>query len=359
MIRAVPHVAALDAYALADLGGSPETTTSLAQNESIRGPSPLAVSVAARALAEGHLYPDPDWTDLRVALADLHRIDPDDILCGTGSLDLIACIARAYADRENAVLAPAHAYPFFRTAARMAGARFDTADEIALTVSVDTLLVAVRPDTRIVFVANPGNPTGTRIGRADIIRLRAGLPADILLVIDEAYGEFADHLDEPLFDMVESGNTVVLRTFSKAYGLAGMRVGWGGFPKPIAAEVRKLLNPNNIAVASQAAVCAALRDQAYMKETCAMTADLRSDLMAGLQGARISAIESHTNFVLIPFRTLVDAQAADAALRAEGLVARGQSGAGLGHTLRITLASGDANDRIVRTLSSWAKGKVS
>ena len=122
------------------------------------------------------------------------------------------------------------------------------------------------------FVANPGNPTGTRIPRAELLRLRKGLPGDTLLVIDEAYGEFADHLGEPMFDLVGRGDTVVLRTFSKAYGLAGMRVGWGLFPPEIAGEIRKVMNPNNISVAGQAAAAAALADQAYMVETCRETA---------------------------------------------------------------------------------------
>ena len=147
------------------------------------------------------LYPDPDWTDLRHTLADLHRINANGILCGSGSLDLIGCLARVFAGPDRAVLAPAHAYPFFRTAAQVANARFDTAEETDAVVSVDALLGAVQSDTGIIFVANPGNPTGTRIPKSEILRLRQGLQPDILLVVDEAYGEFADHLDERCFDL--------------------------------------------------------------------------------------------------------------------------------------------------------------
>jgi histidinol-phosphate aminotransferase len=134
----------------------------------------------------------------------------------------------SYAGPDRAVLAPAHAYPFFRSAAQMAEARFDTAPEDGFhRLSVDALLDAVRPDTGIVFLANPGNPTGTRIPASEIRRLRDALRADILLVIDEAYGEFADQAGRASIRLVERGDTVVLRTFSKAYGLAGLRVGWG------------------------------------------------------------------------------------------------------------------------------------
>ena len=116
--------------------------------------------------------------------------------------------------------------------------------------------------------------------KAELERLRAGLRPEILLVIDEAYGEFADHLGERCFEMTADGNTIVLRTFSKAYGLAGLRIGWGLFPPAVLAEVRKVMNPNNVASVSQAAALAALQDQAYMRETCRMTADLRADCSA-------------------------------------------------------------------------------
>ena len=254
MIRPVRDVAALSAYQLADLTGiRAGRIISLSQNESLRPPSPLALQAAANALADGHLYPDPEWTALRQAIAALHGLPADTILCGSGSMELIACIARAFADRSRAVLAPAHSYPFFRTATALARSRFDAAPEADGTVSVDALLNAVRPDTGLVFVANPGNPTGTRISRSELVRLREALPNDALLVIDEAYGEFADNLDPPMFDLVNRSDTVILRSFSKAYGLAGFRVGWGCLPAAVAAEVRKVMAPNNISSAAQAA----------------------------------------------------------------------------------------------------------
>ena len=258
MIRPTPHVAAMSPYALAELNApAGKRLISLSQNESLRQPSPLVSDVLVSAMTNAHLYPDPEWTELRNALAALHGTPASCILCGNGSMELIACLTQSYCDEESAVLAPAHAYPFFRTAAGLARARYDTAPEVGVTASVDALLAAVQPDTRIVFIANPGNPTGTRIPRAELDRLREGLRGDILLVIDEAYGEFADHLGESLFDLVRRGDTVILRTFSKAYGVAGIRVGWGLFPENIASEVRKVMNPNKISVAGQAAAAKA------------------------------------------------------------------------------------------------------
>ncbi|MEX0306932.1 MAG: histidinol-phosphate transaminase [Ruegeria sp.] len=356
MIRAVSHISVMSPYALAQLNPPVgKRLISLSQNESIRPPSPHSVTAACKALAAGHLYPDPDWGDLRAALSELHSLPMDGILCGNGSMELIACITQAFADENNAVLAPAHAYPFFRTAAGLARARFDIAPEQDGYVSVDALLEAVRHDTRMLFLANPGNPTGTRISRTELLRLRDALRGDILLVIDEAYGEFADHLNEPMFDLVKRGNTVVLRTFSKAYGLAGMRVGWGVFPTDIAVEIRKVLSPNNISLAGQAAATAALADQPYMHETSALTAGLRDGFSNQLRRAGFDLPESFTNFVLIRLRNAKEAQRADEALREEGVFLRPQGGAGLTDCLRVTIGVADDLDFAAGLLERWIK----
>lgn len=359
MIRSVGHVSAMAPYALAQLKAPKgQRLISLSQNESLRPPSPLAIEAGGQALKAGHLYPDPDWSELCAALSGLHSIPAEGILCGNGSMELISGLAGAFADARNAVLAPAHAYPFFQTAAQMAGARFDVAPEQDGHVSVDALLAAVRSDTRIVFVANPGNPTGTRIPRAELVRLREGLPGDTLLVIDEAYGEFADHLNEPMFDLVGRGDTVVLRTFSKAYGLAGMRVGWGLFPPDIVRELCKVMNPNNITVAGQAAATAALRDQAYVAGTCRKTAALRDGFRARLLCAGYDVPESFTNFVLIRMGCPDKAQRVDQALRAEGVFLRPQGGAGLADCLRATIGVAEHLDIAAGLLEHWAREEL-
>ncbi len=345
MITPASHVAAMTAYALADLEAPPgKRLLSLSQNESLRPPSPRAIDAATRALTATELYPDPDWRILRHALAELHDIPAEGVLCGNGSMDLIAGIAAAFANEENAVLAPAHAYPFFRTAATRARARFDTAPELDGCVSVEALLSAVRPDTRVVFVANPGNPTGTRISRADLIRLRDALRGDVLLVIDEAYGEFTDHLDAPVFDLFKRGDTVILRSFSKAYGLAGLRVGWGLFPAKVARDIRKVTNPNNISCAGQAAAAAAVADQSYMRQTCDMTSTLRDRMIGRLRQAGFDVPASFTNFALLRLPDTETARRIDAALRADGVFLRPQGSAGLPHCLRITIAEADRLD---------------
>jgi histidinol-phosphate aminotransferase len=348
------HIAAMASYALAQMDvPAGKRLISLAQNECLRAPSPRVIDAANRAVNGGAMYPDPDWSGLRTALADRHGVDAEGILCGAGSLDLIGAIARVYAGPGRAMLAPVHAYPFFRTAAQMAGARLDTAPELDATVSVDAMLAAVRPDTRVVCVANPANPTGTRISRAELMRLRAGLSHNVLLIIDEAYGEFADHLNTSVFDMVQGGNVVVLRTFSKAYAMAGFRVGWGLFPVEVAAQLRKVLNPNNVSVVSQMAALAAVEDEEYMRETCAMTAHLRDHATERLQAAGIAVFPSLTNFVLMDLGTVEAAQTADAALRAEGVFVRPQGGAGLPHCLRMTIGPAAELDMAITLLEHW------
>ncbi|MBB3770365.1 histidinol-phosphate aminotransferase/N-methylhydantoinase B [Angulomicrobium tetraedrale] len=348
MIAPIPAVAAMASYPLAD--PAPEGAISLAQNESAFPPSPRALAAGAAALARGALYPDADWSDLRAAIAAVHDVSGESILCGAGSMELIGAVIRAFSGPGDEVLGSRFGYLFVATACRQSGARYVCADETDYTVCVDSLLRSVGADTRIVFVCNPANPTGTRIANAEIIRLRAGLPARVLLVVDQAYGEFDDQDARPVFDLVAGGGTVVLRSFSKAYGLAGARVGWGLFPPAIGVEARKLLNPNNVGAVSQAMAAAAMRDGAHMRAIVTETRRAREALAATLRTAGFAPPRSHTNFLLIPFASPRACRAADRSLRAEGLLLRGMDGYGLGHCLRVTIGPAEAMARVAARL---------
>ncbi len=342
MIRAREHIAAMAPYALADLQPPPgKRLISLAQNESALPPSPAALEAGAAELAHSALYPDPDWSELRDAISRVHGLEPAHILCGAGSMELILCLTQCCAGHGDEVLSSQYAYAFFRIAAAISQADYVTVPEEEFMVSVDRLLDAVTSRTRIVFVANPGNPTGTRIGNQELARLRDGLREDALLVIDEAYGEFADGEDGQTFGLVKQGNTIVLRTFSKAYALAGMRVGWGLFPPGIATEVRKLLNPNNVSAVSQATCAAAVVDQAHVRKACRITAERRDRFAGNIRQLGLSVPESMTNFVLINFASPAAAMAADEALKAEGIFMRGMGGYGLPASLRATIGAED------------------
>lgn len=351
MILPVKGVAALSPYVVPELEAD-EGDASLSRNESAFPPSPRAIAAARELAPESRIYPDPNWTELRKAIAEVHGLDRELILCGMGSMELIACLVRAYAAAGDEVLATDHCYAFVPTAAAQAGARIARAREIDFTVSADRIAEAVTPATRIAFVCNPGNPTGTAIPNSEIVRLRAMLPDDLLLVIDQAYGEFTDASDspKPAFDLAGLGNTVVLRTFSKAYSLAGARVGWGIFPPAVGRQVRKLLLPNSVAAASQAMALAAVRDQGHMRRTVAKTAELRDGFREQAMSLGIESPASRTNFVLLKFPGVEAADAADRALKAEGLRLRRISSSGLPECLRATVCPAPVMDRVLGAL---------
>lgn len=353
-LKAAAHIEAMSAFALANFGGYDRPT--LAQNESAFPPSPKAIAAGQDAIALSHLYPDPDWTVLRKAIAQAYSVERALILCGAGSMDLIACTVAAFAGPGDEVLATAYAYNFAASAASRVDAVYVKAAERYFVVSVDSILAAVTPATRIVFICNPGNPTGTRIRNSELLRLRAALRGDVLLVIDQAYGEFDDQDPQPVFALVTRGDTVVLRSLSKAYGLAGARVGWGLFPPAIAAEIRKLQNSNQVTTASLAMAVAAIEDQAYMRETVARTAAIRDRFAQDLRAAGYSVPESRTNFVLIRFRDAAKATTADAALREAGIIVRTLGGYGLTDCLRATVGPQDMMDRALGILTDLHGG---
>ncbi len=349
MIRPCAHVAAMAAYALADLGGEEKPT--LAQNESAFPPSPSARAAGIAALERAALYPDPDWQALRDAIAAAYGVRRDLILCGAGSMDLIDTLIRAFAGPGDEVLATSYCYLFAAAATARAKATYVTVPESDFRVSAEALLAAVTGKTRIVFICNPGNPTGTCIANAEILRLRQALMDDILLVIDQAYGEFDDQDQTSVFALAERGHTVILRTFSKAYGLAGQRIGWGIFPRAIGAEVRKLQNSNNITIVGLAMAAAAVADQAHMRQTVARTAALRDRFRAQLVRAGYDVPMSRTNFLMIPFADQAMARRADAELRQAGIIMRGLGGYGLSHCLRATIAPEDVMRRALEILA--------
>ncbi len=355
-MKTVDHIAAMAPYALADFS-VPDAVklVSLAQNESLRPPSPRSFEAADLANQSSAEYPDPDYPELRRVIADLHHIDPSTILCGAGSMELITSIAQAYAGPDAEVLTSEFGYALFRNAAEKVAAPFCLSAEPDHKVSIDSMLAMVTEKTRLCFIANPGNPTGTILANSEIRRLRTSLPGPVMLVVDEAYGEFSDANEAPLFDLAEQGDTIILRTLSKAYGLAAARVGWGVFPKDAAEQVRKLIIPSSISKISAAMASAALTDQDYMWETCRQTEILRCKLIENVRQCGLACRDSHTNFILVEFSDIESTQSADRALRQVGLVARGMAGYGLANCLRITIASQDKMELAAATLEFWAQ----
>ena len=350
MINARPHLERIAGYALADLGEA--DLISLAQNESAFGASPSAISAGQAACAAPERYPDTQWSNLRLAISDVHQLDPSRILCGAGSMEIINCIIRTFAGPGDEVVGTQYGYGYVRTTASLTDARYLQAKELDCTVCVDEILGTVTPATKIVFVCNPGNPTGTMISHGEILRLRQALSEDVLLVIDQAYGEFADDHNDPAetFALVDRGDTVVTRSFSKAYGLAGIRVGWGYFPMDVAAQMRKVLSPNNISVPAQVMATAAMRDQKHMRSIVHRTIEIRERFAHECRALGLAVPESHTNFVLIRFPSSEIAAEADRQLRVNKLAFRGMGPYGLAECLRATICEQDIMDRCLEVL---------
>lgn len=263
----------------------------------------------------------------------------------------------AYLSRGDRMLMTEYGYLFMRTLSKLVGANVDVAAELDYRVDVDGLLAQLQPDTRLVFVVNPGNPSGTVIHNDEIRRLRASLPEDVLLLVDEAYAEFVEpDFHSPLFDLALTTNTVVTRTFSKIYGLAGLRVGWGYFPFEIRDQVRKVINPSSVSSVSQAAARAAMDDQAYAAEARQMIAEQREFLSRSCAGLGLTVVPSQTNFILIDFESVEQAASAFDFLRQQGLVVRPMGGYGLPGCLRITIGTAEQMQSTAAVLAKWKEG---
>jgi len=345
----------MDPYALPDItAGEGLEPIVLAQNEHAYPPSALVQQAIADALGQGQLYPDSDWNELRAAIAGVHRLNPANIVCGTGSMELMSTLMLAYLSSTDRMLMTEYGYLFMRTLARLVGARVDTATEPEYHVEVDRLLDALQPETKLVFVVNPGNPCGSLLHNDEIRRLRDALPQDVLLLVDEAYAEFVDPgFHAPLFDLIELGNTVITRTFSKIYGLAGLRVGWGYFPEQIRAQIRKVQNPGSLSMLSQVAACAAMQDQDGVAEARRLIATQRDFLTAEITRLGLPVVPSHSNFVLVDFGSPETAVSAFEFLRDHRLVVRPMGGYGLPACLRITVGTPEQMQLVAQVLGAW------
>lgn len=313
----------------------------LSSNESALGPSPRALE-AYRAL-DGllHRYPDGGASALVDAIGAVHGLDPARIVCGAGSDELLQLLARAYAGPGDEVLFTEHGFLVYPIATRAVGATPVVAPERNLTADIDALLARVTPRTRIVFLANPNNPTGTYVSVAELKRLRAALPAGVLLVIDAAYAEFVTAADYGAgVELVDAGENVVMtRTFSKIYGLAGLRLGWAYCPPSVADVLHRIRGPFNVASPAQVAGVAAVRDQAHVARAREHNSRWLARLpdMLGQRGLKVTP--SVANFVLVHFPAdpARDAKAAEAFLNARGIIVRNVTNYGLPHCLRITI----------------------
>ena len=300
----------------------------MASNESALGPSPKAVEAYRAVAGDLFRYPDASAKAVRVALGKEYGIDPDCVVCGAGSDDVLQLLVRAYAGPGDEVLYSQYGFLVYPIAAKAVGATPVAAPEKDVKTDVDALLKAVTPRTRICFVANPNNPTGSYISGAELERLRAGLPDNVLLVVDAAYAEYVDLPDyESGLTMVQRyGNVVMTRTFSKIFGLAALRLGWAYCPPAVADVLNRIRGPFNVPAPAQAAGVAALGDRDALRE--AMLARGARDRGADEADAddRERVEERLAHCVAAPFTKASNASAQALTAPSSAMVTRRQSG---------------------------------
>ena len=329
----------------------------LSSNESPLGPSPSAVEAYKAAAANLHIYPDSGASELRRAIGEAFGLNPDRIVCGNGSDELLHLLPQIYCSPGDEVLYSAHGFIIYPIVARAASAIPVTVPEPELRTDVDALLARASNKTKIVFVTNPNNPTGSYNTAAELRRLRNGLPKDCLLVIDAAYADYVERNDyESGIELVATTeNTVMTRTFSKIHGLASARVGWAYAPASVVDTLNRIRGPFNVSTAAQAAAVAALRDKTHAAASKAHNTKWLGWLKKNIEAAGLKVFPSVANFVLIEFPASgpKPAAAADAFLMKRGVILRAVGPYGLPNCLRLSVGTEEANKAAVAALDEF------
>ncbi|UYV38531.1 histidinol-phosphate transaminase [Rhodobacteraceae bacterium D3-12] len=330
-----------------------EQVLKLSSNENPLGAPASAKAALAEAAGTAHLYPSTDHAALREAIGAVHGLDPERIICGVGSDEVLQFVVQAFAGPGDEVIHTEHGFSMYPILAHMAGAVPVSVPERERVVDVDAILSAVSERTRVVFIANPGNPTGTVVSEAELVRLADGLPEHVILVLDGAYVEFAEGYDGGVGLASARPNVLMTRTFSKIYGLGGLRIGWGYGPKAMIDVMTRIRQPFNLSVLQLAAAEAAVRDQEWVQACARLNSEQRARLTGALRQLGVACDDSHGNFVLARFGSEDQAHAADAALQEDGIIVRRVAGYGFADGLRITVGDAAQTGRVIVALTKW------
>jgi histidinol-phosphate aminotransferase len=332
----------------------------LSSNEGAFGTSPAARAAIARSADSMSRYPDGSARAMREAIGVYYGLDPARIVCGNGSDEILNLLIQAYGGPGTELLMSAHGFSLYGIFATLAGGAVIKLPERDLVADVDAFLAAVTKRTRLVFLANPNNPTGSLVPLPELRRLRDGLPPDVLLVLDGAYAEYVERPDfDAGLSLVEAGeNAVMTRTFSKIWGLGGARLGWGYGPAAIIDVLNRLRPPFNIGNAAVAAGIAALAEPGWEQRSRSHNHAARARVTAALQAIGLRVWPSEANFVLADFDTVERARAADAFLRARGIIVRNVASYGLPHCLRITIGTDEECAAVIDALRDFATRNV-
>jgi histidinol-phosphate aminotransferase len=325
----------------------------LSSNENPLGPSDAAKEAVVRASHDLHRYPSTDHAALRKAIGDVWKVDPARVVCGVGSGDVLKLLSEAYAGKGDEVVFTEHGFSMYPIYAHSVGAAPVVVPEKERVVDVDAILAACTKKTKLVFIANPANPTGTMIGPAEVARLADGLPPQALLVLDGAYAEFVEGFDAGKALVESRDNVFMTRTFSKIYGLGGLRVGWGYGPQAIIDVLNRIRGPFNLSGVALAAAEAAVRDTDHTEKCRIENARWRDWLANALAGHGVPSDTSTANFILARFTNEAEASACDEHLRSAGIIVRKVAGYGLPNCLRITVGDESACRRVAHAVAQF------
>lgn len=328
----------------------------LSSNENPFGPGDKAREAFAKSGGRLHRYPSTDHNALRLAIAEVHDLDADRIICGAGSDEIISFLCQAYAGPGDEVIHTEHGFSMYRISTLAAGATPVEVPERERVVDVDAILKACNSQTKLVFIANPANPTGTMVGGNELARLADGLPKQAILVLDGAYAEYVEGFDGGAALINMRDNVVMTRTLSKLYGLGGLRIGWGYGPTSIVDVLNRVRGPFNLSDTQLQTAEAAIRDREYADKCRAENGRLRVWLSEALAEIGVPSDVSCANFILARFADREEAEACDDFLQSKGLLVRRVAGYKLPNCLRITVGDEASCRRVVHAVSEF-KGR--
>ncbi|HTO32162.1 MAG TPA: histidinol-phosphate transaminase [Pararhizobium sp.] len=329
----------------------------LSSNETPMGPSPKAIEAFQKAASKLEIYPDGQAIELREAIAAVFGLNTANLMCGNGSDELLGLLCHVYLAPGDEAIITEHGFLVYKIQIMGAGATPVTVPEADCHVTVDAILEAVTPKTKMVFLANPGNPTGTYVPVDEVRRLQAGLPKNVILVLDAAYAEYVRRNDyEAGLELVSSNQNVVMtRTFSKIHGLAALRIGWMYAPLAIIDALNRVRGPFNMNAPAIAAGAAAIRDQAFAAAAVEHNLTWLGKVTGALSSVGLRVTPSVANFVLIHFPDIDGKRAPDADefLTSRGYILRAVRGYGLPNALRMTIGSAEANEGVIAALTEF------
>jgi histidinol-phosphate aminotransferase len=336
-----------------ELGLRPEEIVKLASNENPLGASPVAREAMAKALEEAHIYPDGGAWRLRGALAEKYGLEPANVVVGNGSNEIIELLCHSFLNREAGLVAAEHAFVVYKLMATLFGARYIEVPDPGFVHDLDGMADAVDENVRLVFVANPNNPTGTMVSEEDLDRFIDRLPGHVVAVIDEAYFEYLDDPPDTLKYVRDGRNVCLLRTFSKAHGLAALRAGYGLAPANIAGVLQKARQPFNMNAIAQAGALGALADAEHAEKSRQLNRDGLKLLEGAFRERGINFVPSRANFVLAE---VGEGDAVFQAMLKQGVIVRAMSGYKLPEWIRVTVGTPDELARCLQVLDKVRPG---